>query len=115
MTDFAFEQISEAELKAEVTAPARARTKKSKFDTEDRSVTGWFRLPHVRGFCTVPMHDEIQALLSDEDKEFRQKYPVRMTYKIEPYEVCRDCYVEKADNECREQDLPPLVFDYDDS
>jgi hypothetical protein len=112
MTDFAFEQISEDELKAELTAPARTRSKKSKFDTTDRSTTGWFRLPHVRSFCTVPTHDEIQQLLSDEDKEFRQLYPVRMIYTIEPYKVCRDCYVSSADIECREQGLDPLEFDY---
>lgn len=111
MTDFAFEEISEADVLAELNAPSRGRAKKPKFDITNRTVTGWFKLPHVQRFCTVPMHDEIQQSLSTEEKEFRQKYPTRMTYHIEPYDVCRDCFLVEADIECQANGLPPVEFE----
>jgi hypothetical protein len=114
MIDFAFEEISEEELRQELTAPIRTRQKRSKFDTTDRSLTAWFKLPHIQSFCTVPLHDEIQSLLSDEDKDFRQRYPVRMVYTIGIYRVCRDCYVAQADVDSLDQEIPPLEFDNDD-
>ena len=110
---FAFEEITEAELKAETTTTGN-RTKTKKFDENDRSQTGWFKLPHIMGYCTVPTHDELQKLIaetSEEKKEWReQHYPNRMTYFIDPYHVCRDCYIAEADVECRNKSLPPTEF-----
>jgi hypothetical protein len=116
MTDaFAFEEISEDELKQALAAPSSTgKGRNKKFDINDRTQTGWFRLPHIMGFCTVPTHDELQKLIcetSEEAKEWRQQqYPNRMTYFIDPYHVCRDCYFAEADNECRDKQLPPLVY-----
>jgi hypothetical protein len=113
MGDFAFEEITEAELLKEVTAPTgTGRKKNKKYDDTIRTQTGWHKLPHIMGFCTVPTHDELQQLIcetSEEAKTFRtQMYPNRMTYFIDPYHVCRDCYVAEADIECREKGLPAL-------
>ena len=115
MTDFAFEEISEDELKKE-TAATGGKGKNPKFDDTDRSQTGWFRLPHVMGFCTVPKHDEVQKLIfetGDEDAIMwrTQKYPNRMTYSIDPYRVCRDCYISEADIESASAGLAPVVFE----
>jgi len=114
---FAFEEITEDELKKELTAAPSTRGKKNKYDDTDRTQTGWFRLPHVMGFCTVPMHDEVQQLVcesSEDAKHWRtQKYPNRMTYLIHPYTVCRDCYIAEADIECRDKEQPPLTFSSD--
>ncbi len=112
---FAFEEITEDELKKELTTSTPGtKGKNKKFDDTDRSQTGWFRLPHVMGFCTVPTHDELQKLIcetSDDAREWReQHYPNRMTYSIPPYMVCRDCYVNEADIECRSKDLPAKVY-----
>jgi len=112
---FAFEEITEDELKKELAAPSGNKGKNKKYDDTDRTQTGWFRLPHVMGFCTVPTHDELQQLIcetSEEAKQWRtQQYPNRMTYLIAPYAVCRDCYIAEADIECRNKELPPLGFD----
>jgi len=111
MSDFAFEEITEAELLKEITTPVAGRRNK-KYDDTIRTQTGWHKLPHVMGFCTVPIHDELQKSIcaaSEEARLFReQKYPNRMTYLIDPYRVCRDCYVAEADIECRQKGLPPL-------
>ena len=109
---FAFEEITEEELKREVSTTTTGRTKNKKYDDTVRTQTGWHKIPHIMGFCTVPKHDELQELIcsqSEEAKEFRkQKYPNRMTYLIDPYHVCRDCYVAGIDIECRNAGLPPL-------
>jgi len=114
--EFAFEEISEEELKKELTTTTHStRGKNKKFDDTDRTQTGWFRLPHVMGFCTVPTHDELQKLIveaSDDAREWReQHYPNRMTYLLPPYYVCRDCYVNEEDNKCRQEGKPAKVFD----
>ena len=109
MTDFEFEEISEAEV-AEILTPKRSRGSKPKFDLTVRNNTTWFKLPHIMGFCTVPMHDEIMKTISDDEKKWRQNYPSRMTYFIEPYHVCRDCFTSEADIECRNDNLPALEF-----
>lgn len=110
---FAFEEITEEELKKEIAeSTGTGRKKNKKYDDTIRTQTGWHKLPHIMGFCTVPTHDELQKLIcetSDEAREYReQMYPNRMTYLIDPYHVCRDCYVAQADIECREKGLPPL-------
>jgi hypothetical protein len=113
MTNFAFEEISEDQLKAELKT-STSRSKNKKFDDTDRSQTGWFRLPHLMGFCTVPTHDELQKLICETSEDARQwreqKYPNRMTYFIDPYHVCRDCYIASADVDCRNKELPPIEF-----
>lgn len=73
--------------------------KSSKHDTDTRTSTAWFKLPSSRGFCTVPLHDQYQGLLSDDAKAYRQKYPVRQVFQIGAYMVCRDCYTVSADLE----------------
>lgn len=101
-----FETISEDEFKAatetSATKTPTGRTRKRKaVSFEDRTNTGWFKLNalHSMGFCTVPMHDEIQQSLHPEKKEYRQKYPVRMIVRIGNLDVCRDCFVAEADKD----------------
>lgn len=112
MGDFAFEEITEEELKREVSASTTGRRKNPKYDDSIRTQTGWHKLPHIMGFCTVPTHNELQQLIcetSEEAKQYREQlYPNRMTYYIDPYHVCRDCYVAEADVECRQKGLSPL-------
>lgn len=112
MSDFSFEEITEEELKKELSTTTSGRTRNPKYDTDIRTNTNWHRLPHIMGFCTVPSHDEVQKLIiegSEEAREYReQRYPSRMTYFIDPYHVCRDCFVAEADIECRNQELPPM-------
>lgn len=112
MGDFAFEEITEEELKREISTTTTGRKKNPKYDDTIRTQTGWHKLPHVMAFCTVPMHDELQKSImeaSEEAREYReQMYPNRMVYSIDPYHVCRDCYVAEADIECRQKGLPPL-------
>jgi len=77
-----------------------ARTQSSKeLVTEPRNFTTWHALPTRLGFCTVPDHDEIQKMLSDEAKEYRQSYPTRWIVRLGEYEVCRDCFLRGADKE----------------
>jgi hypothetical protein len=113
MSDFAFEEITEDELLKETAATtSTGRPRNKKFDDSIRTNTNWHKLPHIMGFCTVPAHDELQKLIceaSDEAREYReQRYPNRMTYFIDPYHVCRDCFVAEVDIECRAKDIPPM-------
>ena len=75
---------------------AKAQTSKG-LVTEPRNFTTWIGLPSRLGFCTVPDHDEIQKMLSPEQKEYRQVYPTRMVTHIGDYDVCRDCFLRRAD------------------
>lgn len=87
----------EAQHEAAPTVARKPRAKKSA-NTDDRTHTGWYKLNHTHfGFCTVPRHNEIQAALNEEQKEFRDKYPTRMLFPIGDYLVCKDCYLAKAD------------------
>jgi len=87
-------------IDAETFHKGQAKTSKGKtLKTEPRMLTTWYDLPTTFGFCTVPMHDEIQKSLSPEKKEYRQVYPSRLVYKIGEYQVCRDCFMAKADKE----------------
>ena len=94
-----FEPISEDEYRRAtrpVSSGARALV------TEPRLQTIWFALPTHQGTCTVPGHDEVQAMLSDEKKEYREQFPgnIRYVYEISPgLFVCRDCFVAGADKE----------------
>lgn len=110
--DFAFEEITEDELLKETTAPRTTHARNKKYDPDIRTHTNWHKLPHIMGFCTVPKHDEMQKIIiaeSEEAREYReQRYPNRMTYFIEPYSVCRDCFVNSIDIECRANNLAPL-------
>lgn len=113
MSDFAFEEITEAELLKETTASntGGGRPRNKKFDDSIRTHTNWHKLPHIMGFCTVPTHDEMQKLICEanpEAREYReQRYPNRMTYFVDPYHVCRDCFVNEVDIECRVNGMPP--------
>jgi hypothetical protein len=111
MSDFAFEEISEDELKKELATSSPGRTRNPKYDPDIRTNTNWHKLPHIMGFCTVPTHDELQKVISEASEEAReyreQRYPSRMTYFIDPYHVCRDCFVAEADIDCRKDGLEP--------
>lgn len=96
MTDPLFEIVNEI---PEDEPRTKGTKRAAKHDTETRTSTAWFKLPSNRGFCTVPLHDEYQALLSNEAKVYRQKYPVRQVYTIGIYDVCRDCFTASADLE----------------
>lgn len=87
-----FEVVSEEEFTR--TAP---RTKG--YTTEPRTLTVWYTLPHSFGFCTVPRHEEVQEKLEPDQKEYRQRYPTRLTFPIGEYMVCRDCFIVEADKD----------------
>lgn len=94
-----FQIITEEEAnEPEREQPKKATRKKKSANTDDRTQTGWYNLPHtVHGFCTVPRHEEIQRQLNPEKQEYREKYPVRMLFEIGEYLVCKDCYLAGAD------------------
>lgn len=97
-----FEPISSDEFKAATQPKAKTSTgvrrgRRKEPDTEDRTLTGWYKLDHFMDFCTVPMHDELQRSMNEEKQAYRQRYPVRMVITIGDYQVCRDCYVAEAD------------------
>jgi hypothetical protein len=93
-----FEVISEEEANAPDTSKPKTTRKKKGANTDDRTQTGWYNLPHtVHGFCTVPRHEEVQRELNPEQLEYRDKYPTRMLFEIGEYLVCKDCYLASAD------------------
>ena len=100
-----FEVISDDEYaKAQATSQASDKPKratKSKHNTDIRTQTNWFKLPTHTGFCTVPMHAEVQAVINEDPiaENYRQKYPSRQVFEIGEYMVCRDCFVVEADKE----------------
>ena len=101
-----FEVISDDEFaKAQATSQDADKPKrggaKSKYNTEIRTQTNWFKFPTHTGFCTVPMHSEIQAVIHDDPvaANYRQAYPSRQVFTIGPYDVCRDCFLAEADKE----------------
>jgi hypothetical protein len=95
MSDFGIESMSEDEFrKAQI--PRASKT----IATEPRTRTVWFTLPTRNGFCTVSAHEEVQRTLNPEQKEYRDKYPVRSVFEItEDRYVCRDCFLLGADKE----------------
>ncbi len=99
-----FEYLSPEEFEREMgkAAPQKPPSTKGKRTravvTEPRTNTVWYALNHVMGFCECPAHDEIQMLLNPTAKVYRQKYPVRMTYEIQPgMHICRDCFTHGGD------------------
>jgi hypothetical protein len=99
-----FEPISEDEFKKATEVKERKTTtggtrKPKQLNTDDRTRTGWFRLPTFMDFCTVPEHAEVQAEINQDPsaEAYRQKYPTRMVIKIGELQVCRDCYVREVD------------------
>ena len=110
MTEPLFEFIDEAEYEAATAAPEPRPTKRSsKYDLSIRTKTAWFQLPHQEGTCTVPTHEAVQSTLSSDELAYRERYPVRMVFTIEPYVVCRDCFLAEADVECSKEGLAPLA------
>jgi len=62
-----------------------------KYNTDVRTITNWFKLPHTTGLCTVPAHIEHRP---------ENDYPkdrIAMIMKIGRYQVCRWCFLEKLD------------------
>jgi len=97
-----FEVISDDEYaKAQETSQPTDKTKetKSKWNTDIRTQTNWFKFPTHMGFCTVPMHAEVQRAIYGEAREYRQQYPSRMVFTIDEFDVCRDCFLVEADKE----------------
>ena len=93
-----FEVITEEE--ANVPEKPKSVRRKKSVNTDDRTQTGWYNLPHtVHGFCTVPRHEEVQRMLNPEQQEYRETYPIRMLFEIGEYLVCKDCYLNEADRE----------------
>lgn len=77
-----------------------------------RTVTQWMTFQHRMGFCTVPSHyDNVPD--TDYTGEKYDKHPTRMIVEIEPYEVCRWCYIKSADMIAREKNLPPTEREQD--
>jgi hypothetical protein len=94
-----FDIVSKEEFEASQPTKAEKKTRSKKVaKTEPRINTVWFALSHEMGFCTCPNHEEIQKLLNPEEKEYRQKYPVRMVYPItDDMWICRDCFIAEGD------------------
>jgi hypothetical protein len=95
-----FTPISEAEYEAATRPSPSARRKGSKLVTEPRTLTTWIAIETHFGFCTVPAHDEIQRILSPEQQIYRDMYPTRLVFEIEPgIMICRDCFIHEGDKE----------------
>lgn len=79
-------------------------------DYSIRTNTHWFTLTAHFGYCTVPSHyDNVPD--TDYNGEKYDKYPSRMVVTIEPYEVCRWCYVAEADRLAALENQPPAERD----
>ena len=73
---------------------------RNKIVTEPRLQTIWFALPSHLGTCTVPSHDEVQTLLTDEQKVYRSHERLRYVYEIrDGLFLCRDCFLAGADRD----------------
>lgn len=100
MNEPLFEVISDSEYaEAQAASEPAGKEKKPKWNTDVRTRTNWWKLPTHLGFCTVPLHAEVQAALTDEEKQYRKNIETRMVFEIGPYMVCRDCFVVEADKE----------------
>lgn len=95
MAEPLFRPVSKEEFTKKGSGARKAREPK----TEPRNLVTWFALQHVQGFCTVPSHDEVIRELKPGQKEYRQRYPTRMTFRIGEYDVCRDCFMMEADKQ----------------
>jgi hypothetical protein len=101
-----FQQV-DSKLEAAIVADTPKRKRGSDFSV--RTVTHWLselvREQHF-GYCTIPTHyDNVPD--SDFSGEKFDKYPTRLCVTIDPYEVCRWCYIAEADVACSEAGLPP--------
>jgi len=93
-----FEVITNEEFtKAQAVPDAPTKKTRKKHNTDDRTLTGWWKLPSYQGFCTVPTHDEVIQALKPEAQAYRSEYPVRYVFEIGEFQVCRDCYQVEAD------------------
>lgn len=100
MSDFEIideDEFKKAQARKASAKPATGRKATAKYNTDDRTKTGWYKLPHSMGFCTVPSHDLVMETIKPEGKVYRQRYPSRMVIQIGDYLVCRDCYLAEAD------------------
>ena len=92
------DEFAKAQASSETTTEKPKRGSKSKWNTDIRTQTNWFKFPTHTGFCTVPTHAEVQATLKDgEAGQYRQLYPSRQVFTIGEYDVCRDCFLVEAD------------------
>ncbi len=82
-----FESISADEFDAATKSKPRAKSVKSA--ELEKTLTVWLSLPTRLGTCVHEQHLEIQAMLSEEQLEYRKKYDMRMLYEG----VCRDCWL----------------------
>jgi hypothetical protein len=95
-----FEVITNEEFTKAQAVPVTSEKKpRKKHNTNDRTLTGWWKLPSYQGFCTVPSHDEVTQALKPEAQAYRSQYPVRYVFEIGEFQVCRDCYIVEADKE----------------
>lgn len=86
------DEFAKAHVKRERTSSPRAPK------TEPRNQTTWWALTTHFGECTVPRHEEVQELLTAEQKQYRRKYGrMRMCAEIGELRVCRDCFQVGAD------------------
>ena len=99
-----FKEVS-ADLESEILA-ASTRKKRGP-DYSIRTVVHWLTLPHHLSFCSVPSHyDNVPE--TDMNGKPYDKYPTRLCTSIEPYEVCRWCYIASADMKASEDGLAPV-------
>lgn len=100
-----FQPIDSAQEQAIIAAADKPRKKRGP-DFSIRTATHWFTLQHHMAYCSVPSHYDN---VPDEDYkgEKYDKYPVRMCVSIDPYEVCRWCYLAEADVVAAMDGLPP--------
>jgi hypothetical protein len=102
--------FNEIDSKLEAALVADAPKRKRGPDFSVRTVTHWLtelvRSQHF-GYCTVPTHyDNVPD--SDFSGEKFDKYPSRLVVDLDPYQVCRWCYIAEADIAANAAGLPPV-------
>ncbi len=99
--------FKEVDASQEAAILAGSERKKRGPDYSIRSVSHFLTLPHTIGFCSVPSHyDNVPD--HDMNGQEYDKYPTRLCVEIEPYHVCRWCYIASADIAATEAGLAPV-------
>lgn len=88
-----FEELSDEQIEKTLSAPTKPARKRRKGVVVERTVTGWFRLSHRRGFCTNPECVDPRPSANIDE-------PTTMVYELaEGVLVCRYCFLEGYESE----------------
>ena len=106
--------FKEVDANQEASILAGAERKKRGPDFSIREINHWFTLPHHTAFCSVPSHyDNVPE--HDMNGQPYDKYPTRMCVTIEPYEVCRWCFLAEGDVVAALEGLDPVPAGKDEN